>query len=251
MLAMKKISIFMSVLFLISCNKNDINQTVVETGSSYIATDKISSLYKTTFIGKATFYEGSIMGNCSEEYPSNQLYAAMNQTQYDNSNACGACAEVSRQGTTKKVVVKILDRCPECPNGNIDLSKTAFLKIGTVAEGIIPISWKYIECPNLPKISIRIKEGSSRYWIALQIRNHKYMVKKLEIKNNNGVYETLPKEIYNYFIDNNGIFNGNGPDGPYSLRITDVSGNIITTNIPLRVGSITQTNVQFPFTPLN
>jgi expansin len=250
---MKKLTMCCSItliFMLSSCNKNEVEEVVVSNvGVEEVnGSSKLSGLYTSTFTGQGTFYTPTALGNCSEEYPSNQLYAAMNKPQYNNSNACGSYIEVTRKGTTKKVIVKVLDQCPECPNGNVDLSKTAFLKLGTAVEGRIPISWKYIADPTNTKIAVRIKEGSSRYYIAMQIRNHKYMVSKLEVKNKSGVYEVLSRQSYNYFLDNNGIFNGQGPDGPYNLRITDVNANVVTTAVPLKVAVITQTAAQFPTT---
>jgi expansin len=250
---MKKITMYCGIALvslLFSCNRSEVEETVAAPldANELNSSSKLSNLYKTTFTGEGTFYTPTALGNCSEEYPVNQLYAAMNKPQYNNSNACGSYIEVTRRGTAKKVIVKVLDQCPECPNGNVDLSKTAFLKLGTAVEGRIPISWKFIADPTNTKIAVRIKEGSSRYYIAMQIRNHKYMVSKLEVKNKSGIYEVLPRQSYNYFLDNNGIFNGQGPDGPYNLRITDVNANVVTTAVPLNVGVIAQTIVQFPIT---
>jgi len=72
--------------------------------------------------GEATYYtfaDGS--GNCgSPATPNDLMVGAMNHTDYAGSAACGACARiVGPQGT---VDVRIVDRCPECPQGDIDLS---------------------------------------------------------------------------------------------------------------------------------
>ena len=124
----------------------------------------------------------------------------------------------------------------------------AFLKLGTASEGRIPITWKYIKQPNENKISVRVKTGSSRYYFSLQILNHRYMVKKVELKNKSGVYVVANRQSYNYFLDNNGVFDGSGPDGPYDVRITDVNNNVVTARIGLNVNVIKATNVQFPIT---
>jgi expansin len=242
------LSIVFMGLLIASCNQSEIDQPTENVTKVSNVGDKLSSLYTSNFTGEGTFYSPTGLGNCSEEYPSDQMYAAMNKSQYDNSNACGSYVEITRKGTTKKVVVKILDQCPECPKGNIDLSKSAFLKLGTAVEGRIPITWKYIAQPNTSNIAVRAKEGSSRFYLAMQIRNHRYMIKKLEIKNAKGVYTNAVRQSYNYFLDTNGVFDGNGPDGPYDIRITDVSGNVVTTKVNFRVAKVLETNVQFPIT---
>ena len=43
--------------------------------------------------------------------------------------------------------VRIVDQCPECPQGNIDLSPQAFAQIAALPLGIVPIKWKVIPYP--------------------------------------------------------------------------------------------------------
>ena len=66
------------------------------------------------------------------------------------------------------------------------------------------------------------------------------------MKNHNSVYVTIPRQSYNYFLDANGVFDGNGPDGPYDLKITDVNGSIVNTRINLSINTKMTTTVQFP-----
>ncbi|HSC85888.1 MAG TPA: carbohydrate binding domain-containing protein, partial [Polyangiaceae bacterium] len=69
-------------------------------------------------------------------------FGAINTTDYATAAACGACVEVSRPAQNKKVVVTVVDQCPvatnpKCVKGHIDLSKAAFLQLGTESEGYI------------------------------------------------------------------------------------------------------------------
>src|SRR5688500_431718 len=79
--------------------------------------------------GEATYYDfadGS--GNCGfPATPEDLMVAAMNHTDYAGSAACGAC--VRAVGPNGSVDVRIVDRCPECPAGDIDLSPEAFERI--------------------------------------------------------------------------------------------------------------------------
>src|SRR5947207_9220660 len=78
--------------------------------------------------GQATFYDATGAGNCSfDPTPNDLMVGAMNQTDYAGSLLCGAYVEIS--GPKGVVVVRIVDRCPECPTGNIDLSQEAFARI--------------------------------------------------------------------------------------------------------------------------
>ena len=48
----------------------------------------------------------------------------MNEQDYGTADFCGACVEIT--GPNGVVKVKIIDRCPECAPGDIDLSLTIY-----------------------------------------------------------------------------------------------------------------------------
>jgi expansin (peptidoglycan-binding protein) len=45
------------------------------------------------------------------------------------------------------VVVRIVDLCPGCGLGDLDLSMTAFAKIAPLSRGRVPITWHFVPCP--------------------------------------------------------------------------------------------------------
>src|SRR6188472_3800077 len=85
--------------------------------------------------GEATYYDfadGS--GNCSfPATPDDLMVGAMNHVDYAQSAVCGACAELT--GPNGVVKVRVVDQCPECPQGDIDLSPDAFALIADLAAG--------------------------------------------------------------------------------------------------------------------
>ncbi len=191
------------------------------------------------FTGEGTFYGYSGGGNCSFPNPSTPVYTgAMNQSQYAGSLTCGTCIAVTGERGT--LVVSIEDRCPECSFGDIDLSIPAFEKIADPIKGRVPISWKIVACPYNNSVKFRFKEGSSQYWTAVQVRNHRYPVAKFEYKVN-GSYVNVNREMYNYFL----VQTGMGP-GPFDFRITDIYGNVIEErNIPLTLNQDINGTKQF------
>jgi len=52
---------------------------------------------------------------------------------------------VNLTGPLGNILVKIVDACPECKTGSLDLSPTAYKAIGKVVDGIISISWYFID----------------------------------------------------------------------------------------------------------
>lgn len=195
------------------------------------------------FQGEGTFYGYAGGGNCS--FPDPELPAmtgAMNQMQYDSSVICGACVEVT--GPRGTLNIRIEDRCPECAYGDIDLAEDAFPLIADPVDGRVSIRWKIIPCPVVGAVQFYIKEGSSQWWTAVQVRNAKYPVQSLEIEQN-GEWIQVQRMMYNYFLNDDGM----GP-GPYTFRVTDIYGHsIVETGIPLEVTTVIQGQNQFESCP--
>jgi expansin (peptidoglycan-binding protein) len=190
--------------------------------------------------GKATFYDlAGTSGNCSFEVPADDLYVALGPAQYSEGASCGAYLDVT--GPKGKVRVKVFDSCPECPAGHLDLSRTAFKKIGAEIDGIIPIKYKLVTNPATPApISVRIKEGASQYWFAARIDNHANLLSSVKVAGGNGGFKAAHRTDFNYWL----IDAGAGP-GPYKMQVTDVYGNTaILTGVKMSPGTVQKTGVR-------
>ena len=117
------------------------------------------------------------------------------------------------------------------------------------AQGIVPVTWKYIPCDVMGPIAYHFKDGSSRYWTAVQIRNHRHAIKSVELQPAGGSFHNLDRVDYNFFIDAADI----GP-GPYTLRVTDIYDQVLEDsgiaypdpNVPLASGWDVSGSGQFP-----
>ncbi len=178
--------------------------------------------------GKATYYDYSAASAvaCSFDISSDTDVTALPDPDYGNSAACGACVEVA--GPKGKVTVRVVDRCPDCEANHIDLSAQAFAKIADPTLGQVAITYRAVACNVDGPMSYRVKEGSSQYWTAIQVRNHRLPIAKLEYLKD-GAFTDMPREDYNYFVDSSGV--GMQPSG-ISLRITAVDGQVVTDTIP-------------------
>jgi expansin (peptidoglycan-binding protein) len=144
----------------------------------------------------------------------------MNQADHDGSAACGACAAID--GPDGSIRVRIVDRCPECAPGDIDLAAEAFALIAEPSAGRVPITWRYAPCDVAGPLRYRFKEGSNPFWTAIQVRNHRHAIASLEARPVGGDWRSLPRETYNYFIADDGL-----GEGPIDLRVTDVHGEVV------------------------
>lgn len=175
--------------------------------------------------GDGTYYDADGSGNCSFDPTNDLLVGAMNHVDYASSAVCGACVHI--KGPVGEVTVRVVDQCPECKQGDIDLSPQAFMPLADLSLGRIPITWTYVSCDVKGPIVYHFKEGSNQWWTAVQIRNARYAIDKLEFQQN-GSFVEVARLDYNYFVADSGM----GP-GPYTFRVTDVNGaQLVDTGVP-------------------
>jgi len=190
-----------------------------------------------TTSGQATFYDGGT-GNCSyPTLPADDLYVALGPDEYSEAGACGGYLDVT--GPSGSVRVKIVDQCPECEAGHIDLSREAFTRIADPEDGLVPVTYGAVADPAVPgKLSVRVKEGSSAFWLAILIDNHGNPLSKVEVSGSAG-FTALSRTSFNYWVADGGL-----GAGPFSVRVTDTAGRTATIpNVTLSPGTVQQSGV--------
>jgi expansin len=183
-----------------------------------------------------------------------EYFGAMNTADYDNAAVCGACVEITRDGT-RMVDITVVDQCPtatnpKCTAGHIDLSEQAFLQIGTASEGYLGtgngaavgvISWKYIPCPVTTNLDFQIKPGSTQYYAPILVEGGRYPISSVEVKMA-GTWMAATRQSYNYWIVGSGALGV----GPFDIRAIDINGSVVEATVPLDPGVDQSSNAQFP-----
>ncbi|KAI8579550.1 hypothetical protein K450DRAFT_271859 [Umbelopsis ramanniana AG] len=95
---------------------------------------------RSQYSGDGTYYSVGL-GSCGKTNEDSEMVAALNAPQMGKNKYCGKSAKV--KGPNGSVTVKIVDTCPECDSGSLDLSPSAFKKIGDMSDGRISISWEW------------------------------------------------------------------------------------------------------------
>jgi len=213
------------------------------------------------------FSQGSTAVNCSFRLTNNnpdqvefalgdgQYFAAMNTADYNLAAMCGACVEVTRDGA-RTVSAMVVDQCPvgsnpKCTAGHLDLSKSAFLQVGSEVDGYVgagngaavgTVSFRYIPCPSVGNVFVRPKEPRNRYWNEFLVENHRTPILKFEAFISPNWVPGVRKD-YNYFN-----INGGAPGLPAQVRITDVNGSVIEATLPIMSNGESRFDlgVQFP-----
>ncbi len=175
--------------------------------------------------GKATHYDSVDGGNCSlPSAPADHLDVALSHVEYGTADACGGYLDVV--GPEGSVRVLITNQCPECPVGHIDLSRPAFDRVGRLEAGEIPVSYSLVRNPPVAQpIAVRVKTGSSRWWMQIQALDHGNPISAFELRTGDG-WRSLVHTDDNFWMAENP-----GPgDGPYTVRITDIYGQSVTVD---------------------
>ncbi|OWZ10096.1 hypothetical protein PHMEG_00017110 [Phytophthora megakarya] len=201
----------------------------------------------TYFTGDATSYTlGQVSaGNCNFMYDPgvDDNYAALNSEQWDSTLNCGRCAEVSCadsrcSDTTSTQIVYIVDKCPECKEGDLDLSPSVFEALTDSDPSRYSIKWKFVDCPVSGNIEYCTKSGSSSSWLAVQPANFANGVASVKIANQD---VTMVDSCY-YFLLNGG---SNVDMSAVSIELTSVSGETITETLSLTADECTEGTSNF------
>ncbi|HEY0478184.1 MAG TPA: expansin EXLX1 family cellulose-binding protein [Kofleriaceae bacterium] len=194
-------------------------------------------------MGEATYYDATAAGSCSFEASADRMVAALDGPDYAHAAWCGACLAVS--GPLGDVVVRVVDQCPGCKHGDLDLSREAFAQIAPLSAGRTRIAWHDVACPVTGPIAYQIKPGSNASWTAIQLRNHRHAIVRLEARGAGGAYRAIPRGDDNYFVASSGL-----GAGPYALRVTDVHGHTLEDPaIASAAGAPQPGAAQFPACP--
>lgn len=190
--------------------------------------------------GIATHYVLSGTGNCSyPSRPADGLYVALSPSEYDGAAACGGYVEVS--GPDGSVRAEVIDQCPPCASGHIDLSEAAFSRIAPLSAGLVSVTYRAVADPPLQApVSLRVKEGSSPYWLALLAMNTGNPLASVQVESASGGWRDLARADYNYWIASSGA-----GTGPFTVRLTDTAGHQVTVRgVALDPGVIQDTGTR-------
>jgi len=188
------------------------------------------------YTGDGTTYGDPLTGGyCmmpdSEAYTKDMMFAAMNLPQYNVSAGCGSCLILAQADKPERVIrVRVVDRCGECPKGDIDLSNTAWKALtGDFIPSRVKIIWSIVPCtetwydyPPLVEegspIKLKWKMASSVYWGGIQAYNTRYPVTSIERWDGNDWVHLRRDDMFHYMWDTT------IPGGPMKVRVTQGDG---------------------------
>ena len=88
------------------------------------------------------------------------------------------------------------------------------------------MTWDIVPCGITSPLSLRNKEGTSKYWFAMQVINANIPVAKLEVSTDGGAtWQATTRQNYNFFVNASGF----GTD-TVDVKVTSSTGEVITVN---------------------
>ncbi|ETM32339.1 hypothetical protein L914_20239, partial [Phytophthora nicotianae] len=185
-------------------------------------------------------------GNCNfMNWPEAAVtkYAALNAEQWEETMNCGRCAEVSCTDAScsgQSEIVYIMDQCPGCAYGDLDLSPDVFESITGQSYTKLSIEWKFVDCPISNNVQYCLKTGSSEFWVAVQPANCVSGVQSLSI---NGQETSVIDSAYYFLIDGSG--ESVADLNSISISIKGVNGEVLEETLSLSADECTEGSKQF------
>jgi expansin (peptidoglycan-binding protein) len=177
--------------------------------------------------GDGTFYtfaDGT--GACLYDKTSDFHIAALNAVDWAGSAWCGACADVTGPNGNS-VRVRIVDECGDCAKGQLDFHPDAFALLAPKEQGRIAISWTFVACDAQGPVKYKYKDGSNPFWTAVQVRNSRFPIAKLESSKDGASWVEAQRQNYNYFLNGGGF-----GAGSTQVRVTAQNGMTLVDTLP-------------------
>lgn len=109
---------------------------------------------KTISGGRATFYNTEKNdGYCGWFNRNSEHVVAMNRPQFEPENMCGNYVEINNSENGNKIVAQIVDECPECQYGSLDLSRGLFADLvgdNWEDKGVADITYQFLPTDYKP-----------------------------------------------------------------------------------------------------
>ncbi|KAI0908583.1 RlpA-like double-psi beta-barrel-protein domain-containing protein-containing protein [Ustulina deusta] len=91
-----------------------------------------------TFTGDITYYQPGL-GACGVTNSDSEAVVALSPAQYNGN--CGKTITITKGGKT--ATAKVVDKCPSCASGAIDVSSTVFQSLADLGVGRTTVSWSF------------------------------------------------------------------------------------------------------------
>lgn len=115
----------------------------------------------------------------------------------------------------------MVDHCPACAAGQLDLSAAAFERIADPRDGVARVGYRLVRDPQpAQELTYEVQPDSSSSWFGILFGGTGNPLREAAVRPaDGGPWRQLTRRGDNYWT-----VSGAGP-GPFTVRVTDVFGN--------------------------
>ncbi|MBN2525266.1 MAG: hypothetical protein JXR76_02655 [Deltaproteobacteria bacterium] len=149
-------------------------------------------------------------------------YLAGLATEYsEKGGTCDACILI-QTALGNSIVARVVTYGTEKDAGDIDVSPSVYAAINE-DEWPRTMTWEFASCPDTGTLYYEFQTEANIWWTSLWVRNPKVPIEKVEVKSSkHSDYIELTRGTDGTLTDKSGF-----GDGPFTLRITAMDGQII------------------------
>lgn len=130
---------------LLSSRRNDIasvpnSHSTIQAGS--VATPVLTSIPDKRDDNTSFTWYAVGLGACGHRNKPSDYVVALNAVEFGSGQQCGRKIEIHAEGKT--AVAYIVDKCPGCVRGGLDLSQSLFEHFAPTKKGVLHGSWRFI-----------------------------------------------------------------------------------------------------------
>lgn len=173
-----------------------------------------------------------------------RMFAAINSDMWDNGENCGKCVQVwcvdsfcKKRFEPKTLMV--MDKCPECGPGDLDLSIPAYEEVTGIWPHRLKFEWKFVDCVDEfdygEKIRMDLKAGPNQWWRAFYFSMNKQRLANVTLDG-----RPLSKAEFGFWNDWNVL-----GKAPHKLVLTSEDGQTLEASVDDVMKDTQYLNIQF------
>lgn len=169
-----------------------------------------------------------------------EFLAGVSNAFNDGGGVCDACIFIET-AKGKSIVARVVTYGVEQADGDIDVSPSVFEAIHQ-DENPRRMTWHFSRCPDVGGLKYEFQTAANPFWTSLWVRNPRVPLVKAEVKaGGDADFVELQRAGDGTLTDPSGF-----GDGPFTLRLTAMDGQVITEELPgFKAGELVQSNKQF------
>ncbi|KDQ55128.1 hypothetical protein JAAARDRAFT_37645 [Jaapia argillacea MUCL 33604] len=97
---------------------------------------------RTSYTGQGTWFEVGL-GACGKRNKNTDFIVALDTSLYAGGKHCGKTITITDTQNGKVSTATVVDECPGCGHGSLDMSPSLFTHFASLNQGVIKVKWSF------------------------------------------------------------------------------------------------------------